>query len=153
MWLLLFSPDRFVQVATEHAVDYERDRAPELCDASTGAFPAVRRADIEASIRRQVSTMRRRIYTGIGITAGTIVVGVGAGLGLRAAVAPVKWVVYALQGAGAAVILGATLAEVGRDIETWKRITLPEQVNAFTFRALYVFGTFLFVMSVAWDAG
>lgn len=57
-----------------------------------------------------------------------------------------------MQGAGAAVILGATLAEVGRDIGTWKRATIAEQVNAFTFRALYALGTSFFVASVAWDA-
>jgi hypothetical protein len=150
---LLFAPARFVHEATEHAVAQELRRAPELRDSATGTYPSDRRAHIEASIRGQAGSIRRGLFTGIGITAGTIAVGVAAGLGLRATFAPVKWLVYVLQGAGAAVILGATLAEVGRDIETWKRSTVPEQVNAFTFRALYVLGTFFFVASVAWDAG
>jgi hypothetical protein len=60
--------------------------------------------------------------------------------------------VYVLQAAGAAVILGATLAEIGRKIESYGGATLPEQMNGFMFRTLYVVGTFLFVVSVSWDA-
>ncbi len=151
--LLLVAPARFIRASIEQAGAYDLRRAPEVRDALTGAYPAERRASIEATIRGQVATIRRGIFKGIGITAATIVLGVAVGVSLRAAFDPVKWVVYALQGAGAAVILGATVAEVGKDIETWKRVTLPEQLNAFAFRALYAVGTFLFVMSVAWDAG
>ena len=152
MLLLLFSPRRFVALAAEDAIKYEMNRAPEVRDPTTGRYPADRCASIETSIRGQVATIRYGILSSIGITTGTIVAGALAGLMLRAACQPVKWVVYALQAAGAAVILGATLAEVGRDIETWDRTTIPERVNSYTFRALYVLGTFLFVLSVAWDA-
>ena len=57
-----------------------------------------------------------------------------------------------VQGLGAAVILGATLAEAGRKIDTWDGETLPERINAALFRGFYVLGTFLFLVSVAWDA-
>lgn len=60
--------------------------------------------------------------------------------------------IYIFQALGAAVILGATLAEVGGDIMTWDGDSIPEQMNKLVFQGLYIFGTFLFVLSVAWDA-
>jgi hypothetical protein len=152
LFLLLFLPDRFARHATEDAVKHELRENPEHINMAIANFPPQIRANIEASMRGQANRFRQRILGGVAITGVTIVVGVVAGIALRTVLSPVKILVYTFQGVGAALILGATLAEAGREIETYGRRSLPERINAFAFRALYAAGTFCFVMSVAWDA-
>lgn len=83
----------------------------------------------------------------------TIAVGAVSGTAFRCLFGePAKALVYFLQALGAAVILGATLAEVGDDVMTHGGRSIPEQLNKLIFRSLYVAGTFLFLLSVAWDA-
>lgn len=152
-FFLIFSVDRFVRSATERAVVQELGRHPELRDPATGEYPTDRHAQIEASVRGQATSIRRAYYKAIFITAVTVALGVVAGTTLRGLWGvPPKALVYILQGVGASVILGATLAEIGGQIETWKRESVAEQINELAFRGLYILGTFLFVVSVAWDA-
>ena len=61
-------------------------------------------------------------------------------------------VVALLQLVGASIILAATLALLGWEIQSMKGNTLPERVNQWLFRFQYWVGTFLFVLSVAWSA-
>lgn len=149
---LIFAPKRFVDVVTDLVVAEDRLQNPSVL-LPGGDYPVERRAGIYESVQDQTARIRRGLAEGIITTAFTILVGAAVGLALRHLVgAPAKAVVYAIQATGAAVILGATLAEVGGDIMTWDRVSIPEQLNKLMFRALYVFGTFFFVLSVAWDA-
>lgn len=154
IWLVVFAPKRFIREAADYAIGYESRTNTQL--ASTHPDKQLsedRRLNIEATTRAQTDSIRKALFGGVGITLVTVAVGALAGYWLRSAFGvPPKIAVYFLQGVGASVILGATLGEVDRRIQTFDRTTLPEQVNAFLFRALYVLGTFLFVMSVAWDA-
>lgn len=152
--LLLIAPERFVARATDHAISRELQTNRQLHDQfPDGVLPSQRRADFEQNVRSQAGVVRRSVLSSIGITFSAIVVGVVAGLLLQAVLGtPSKLTVYLLQAVGASILLGATLAEVGRKIETWSQESLSEEINAFMFRALYVLGTFLFVVSVAWDA-
>lgn len=151
---LLAAPERFVARATDHAIAVEFERNRQLLEQFPDKnLPARRRSEFEAKVRSQTMRVRSSVLSSIGITLAAIVVGVVVGVALRRFVgAPSKLAVYLLQGAGAAILLGATLSEVGRKIETWSQNSLSEEVNAFLFRTLYVVGTFLFVVSVAWDA-
>ncbi|HYD76036.1 hypothetical protein [Ramlibacter sp.] len=151
--LLLLAPERYVVRATEHAISAEFQRNRQLREQFPNQnLPVQRRAEIETNVRSQVTVVRTSVLSSIGITLAAIVAGVLGGVALGSVVgAPSRFALYLLQGAGAAILLGATLSEVGRRIETWSRESLAEEINAFLFRWLYVTGTFLFVVSVAWD--
>lgn len=152
LFRLVFQPARFVARVTEQIVADDRIKNPSVL-LPGGEYPADRRAGIEQSVRGQTQSIRRAFAKGLITTAVTIAVGAVVGTVLRHMLGqPHKVAVYGLQAVGAAVILGATLAEVGRDIMTWDKESIPEQLNMLVFHGLYVVGTFLFVTSVAWDA-
>lgn len=152
--LLLIAPEKFIARASKHAISREFQRNKQLkVEFPDEVLPPERRLNFERNVRSQARVFRRSIFSSVGITLSAIFVGVAFGALLRNAVgSPSKLAVYGFQALGASIILGATLAEVGRKIETWSKESMSEELNAFMFRALYVFGTFLFVVSVAWDA-
>ncbi|MGV8990042.1 MAG: hypothetical protein ACOH1Q_01435 [Thiobacillus sp.] len=152
LYRLLFSQERFISVVTEFIVSEERVKSPSVLQ-SDGEFPIARRVEIQTNVRNQTTVFRRGLATGMITTAFTIAVGATVGsMFLYFFGEPTKALVYLLQAVGASVILGATLAEVGGDIMTWSRKSILEQLNKQIFRGLYVLGTFLFVLSFAWDA-
>ena len=53
---------------------------------------------------------------------------------------------------GIGTLLWATLGKCGWNIQSWKGTTLPEQVDDFLFRVLYLIGSFLLVLSGTWSA-
>ncbi|MHB0916219.1 MAG: hypothetical protein ACYC39_08335 [Thiobacillus sp.] len=147
---LIFSPERFIAIVTELIVAEESVENPSWLQPE---FQIRRRAEIQENVREQTNRFRRGFGTGILTTALTIAVGAITGTALFYLFGePAKSLVYFIQASGAAVILGATLAEVGGDIVTYGKRSIPEQLNKLIFRGLYVAGTFLFVLSVAWDA-
>ena len=54
-----------------------------------------------------------------------------------------------LQYIGIGFLLWATLAKAGWNIQTMNGDTIPELVNEWVFRFLYVIGSFLLVLSVS----
>ena len=60
-------------------------------------------------------------------------------------------VVTSLAVVGTGVLLWATLAMKGWDIQTIDGVTLTERVNSWIFRILYWLGTALLVAAAAWD--
>lgn len=51
---------------------------------------------------------------------------------------------------GAAILLWATLATKGWEIQTFSNVTLTERVNRWIFRGLYWLGTALLVVAASW---
>ncbi|WP_202331110.1 hypothetical protein [Mesorhizobium sp. L-8-3] len=51
---------------------------------------------------------------------------------------------------GAAILLWATLATKGWEIQTYSNVTLTERVNRWIFRGLYWIGTALLVVAASW---
>lgn len=153
-FLLFVAPERFIHRATSLAISREFQTNDQLRAAFPGGtLPPERASEFESTVRAQVGSIRSSFARSIALTLFAMIVGAAVGFALRHAVGvPSKFLVYGLQGLGAAVILGATLAEAGRKIATWGGETLPEQINAAMFRGLYVLGTFLFLVSVVWDA-
>jgi hypothetical protein len=149
---LVFAPARFIEIVASRIVAEDRIKNPSVVGPD-GQYPEDRRADIHGSVSKQTHSIRRAFAFGTLITLLTIAVGAAIGycLGQTYGVPP-KFIVYFLQASGAAAVLGATLAEVGSEIMTWDRESIPERMNQLIFRGLYVFGTFLFVMSLSWDA-
>lgn len=152
LYRLIVTPERFVEVVTDIIVAEDRVANPSVV-AVSGEYPPERRASIRESVQKQARSIRRGFALGLTTTALTIAAGAATGVIFRMFFgAPVKVLVYFIQAVGAAVFLGATLAEVGGDIMTWDRVSIPEKLNKLIFHGLYVAGTYLFVLSVAWDA-
>jgi hypothetical protein len=149
---LVFAPQRFISVVTDEIVVKDSAKNPSVL-LPNGDYPPERRAGVLKSVTGQTKNLRGAFTKGIIATAVTIAIGVVVGLTLRHFFGvPSKLFIYGTQAAGAAVILGATLAEVGGDIMTWDKESVAEELNKLIFHGLYVLGTFLFVLSFAWDA-
>jgi hypothetical protein len=145
MLSLLVAPERFIGASTDRIVALQKRH-------HEGPYTEEHRARAEAFARFQAITLRRAIFVSIATTALTILFGYLAGRGLRVVIDPAKFLVYLMQAVGAAVILGATLAQIGRKHESMGGETLADEMNSNIFRVLYVIGTFVFVLSASWDA-
>jgi hypothetical protein len=152
--LILLRPATFIREATAHAVAAElRENEQVRAKWPNGPLPEKLRLELESTVKNQTDSIRRALFTGLGITILTMYFGYAAGVASSSTFGPPsKALVYLLQAIGAGLVLGATLGEIGREIQTWDRRSLPERINTFIFRSLYVIGTFMFVGSVAWDA-
>ncbi len=150
--LVLFAPRRFVEAAVGHDLEIEFEMNTEwLAKYPDRQVPPEKVEEIRLRAIQRTRKLRAAVFTAIGITVGAIICGLVAGRILRYFTGPAPLVAtIVLQVIGAGVILGATLAEVGREIQSWKQQTLPEKVNRWVFRALYVVGTFVFVVSIGW---
>lgn len=152
LYHLIFAPKRFITNVTNEIMAKDRIKHPEIL-LPGGEYPHERMAGILKSVSEQTKCLRSAFAKGLITTSTTIMIGLMFGISLRYLFGiPSKFLVYGLQAFGAAIILGATLAEVGGDIVTWDKESIPEQLNQFIFHGLYAVGTFLFVTSVVWDA-
>lgn len=61
--------------------------------------------------------------------------------------------VFLLGGAGALLFFWATLALQGWRIASLSRSSLPERINEWIFKTLYLLGTLLVVASASWGIG
>jgi len=99
----------------------------------------------------RTAKLRSAVFGSLVTTLAAVIAGFAAGALLHRLFGPAPSLLLGgLQLTGAGVLLGATLAEVGREIESWTQQTLAEKVNRWVFRTLYVLGTFVLVVSVGW---
>lgn len=133
--LLLLCPTRFVRQAMDH-------------DAR---LPPVLSLTGEALIRARVTRIRRSLAMAFSLVVASLGLGWVSGVALARAVGPARPAVVAfLQLVAAGIILGATLAVLGSEIRSYTGQTLPEKVNRWLYRVLYVVGTYLLVLSLTW---
>lgn len=152
--LIVFCPSKFVEAAVLHDVTLEFETNTQLRDQFPDRrLPPERLQGFRATALERTRKIRRALFGSILVTIATIVVGWLVGLMLLKVFGPAPVVLISvLQIAGAGTMLGATLAEIGREIESWGGKTLPERVNLWLFRASYTLGTFVFVLSVGWSS-
>jgi hypothetical protein len=150
--LFLFWPARFVKRAVQHDVELEFETNQQLRAAFPDkTLPPDRLNKFQDNAWNRTRSVRIAFFSALGLTLLAIAVGLIAGYFLkRNFCAPSSRVTSALQISGAAIILVATLAKVGWKIQSWNGETLPEKADRWMFRALYVIGTFLFVLSLGW---
>jgi hypothetical protein len=150
--LLLLRPKEFVRQSVLHDVALALETNAQLLAAYPNrVLPPEQVAQFEATACYRTRKIRAALFLGLSSTLFAIVLGAIAGIGLRAALGkPGDVTVVILQVTSAGIILVATLALLGWEIQSYKGQSLPEKVNQWIFRAQYWFGTFLFVASVAW---
>jgi hypothetical protein len=84
-------------------------------------------------------------------TGGAILAGYFLGRGLKCSLGSANASLATLfQVVSAAAVLIATLAVRGWEIQSYAGTTLPERVNQWLARALFVFGTFFFSLFLGW---
>ena len=134
--LLLFRPARFARIAVEH----------------DSQLPPTKNHSLEELTWERVKKIRHSLATGFSLVLLTSSVAGLSALILHSLFGPAPPLLATLfQISSAAIILGATLALLGWEIQSFKGQTLPEKVNRFLYRLSYVIGTYLFVLSLTWS--
>ena len=134
MVLLIVSPRRFGQFALQ----YEKTI----------------RGLVESSARdheRSACSVRRAAYLSLAAVLTIVALGYLTGNilnSLLGAASPVT--VRCFQYSGIGVLLWATLAKGGWNLQTWTGDTLIEHVDQWLFRVLYLIGSLLLVISATW---
>lgn len=139
-FLLVFCPSRLKDRAREFNVHIAR---PEVIAAKQKAQKEA--ANHEDAIDR----IRRGLLFSLFLVLGSFVVAAILGrvyVLLGGAVSGPA--LEGLQYIGIGILLWATLAKQGWSIQTLHGATVPEVVNEFLYRALYVFGSFCLALSV-----
>jgi hypothetical protein len=154
VWLLIARPRRFVELATRHDIDQEFQSNSQLLAAyPSRELPPDRVKTFEDNAADRTRKIRGTFGSALWSTGTAVLLGYLVGWGVAASWGkPATWVISVLAVAGAAVILVATLALLGWEIQSYKGVSLPEKVNRWLFRSQYWFGTFLFVLSLSWSA-
>lgn len=148
----LISPEAFVRRSVRHDIESEFETNKELLKAHPDrVLPPDREKNIEDNARLRTTKIRTALFVAAFSTVLAVLAGVIAGSTLQDIYGrPSSMTLAVLQVLGAGIILTATLAVLGWEIQSYKGQSLPEKVNRWLFRAQYWLGTFLFVMSVAW---
>jgi hypothetical protein len=132
-FLLAFKPRRFVREAVL------QDRKPPTT--------------FTRKLRRAHGTRMLRNALGVGalLVLASAIAGSLVGAILSVAFgAPTARVVALLQAVAGGVLLWATISYLGWEIQSYKGLTLVEQVNRWIFRLFYCLGTSLLVVSLVW---
>ncbi|MGX7873224.1 hypothetical protein ACVDG5_010905 [Mesorhizobium sp. ORM6] len=129
-WLAIFAPARFEELEQQDNVIRNSDKVP----SKPAGIWSVRRA------------------FGYSFAWGVSAAFVGAifGSATRYFFQPGTFALATAASLGTAILLWATLALKGWQIQTWSGVSLTERVNAWWFRGLYWIGTMLVVMAAIW---
>lgn len=150
--LLVFWPSRFIKFATDEVVKGEFKTNKQLKESFPDEqLPPERHKEFENGIRRGTNNVRHSFAVGFGWVLAAIVGGLSLGqfLGCIIGLAP-KILIAILQLCATGILLGATLSLVGWEIQTFGGKTLPEKVNQYLYRTLYIIGTGILVVSLSW---
>lgn len=131
LWLIFRSPHRFASLAAEDAKHLTKPTEPQF--------------------ERNAQEIRRAIAASLELVLASVFVGWLSGLLLARCLGPANPIVNrVLQYTGVGVLLWATLAKQGWNLQTWNGNTLPERIDRTVYRVMYVVGSWLLVLSVAW---
>jgi hypothetical protein len=142
--LLIFSPSRLVA----HSVDYAiRSQPGEMAPEQAAAL----RKSFQNQFASAISLLRITLGVAFAIVTGSILAAYCSAwllhvLSVKKAAEVNDW----LQYGGIGVLLWATLGRVDSPIQTWDAATLPEMVDLWLYRWLYIAGSYTLALSVAW---
>ena len=142
--LLFVSPSRLVAHSIDHAIR-----------SQPGTLPAERERELRSSFAAQfqgsVSLIRASLFTALLVVTGAIAGALLTALILKMQAIPKSqnWNV-GLQFGGIGVLLWATLGRVESAIQTGDGGTVPERVDQWLYRFLYIVGSYALALSVVW---
>lgn len=151
--LFLTRRNAFLELCVTHDRSYSLAESPDLLEK----YRAGSYTPDEASLRQNAATRAEHMAASL-LAAGkvvgvTAIAGAGAGFVLGRVLGNVLWLVQLAQFAGAAIILWATIWELGWSVRSFGGDTLPERVHQYLFRVLYAVGTFVFFLAYFWPGG
>jgi hypothetical protein len=142
--LLVMSPSKLVAHSIDHAIRSQPcaltpEREQELRNSFTTQF------------QNSVSLVRSSLFRAFLVVAGAIVAALVSAnvlqtVGVYKSSAWNAWLQYGSIG----ILLWATLGRVESPIQTWDGGTLPEHVDLWLYRSLYVVGSYGLALSIAW---
>lgn len=143
-WKLLFyfltSPKRLVSLSERHGAWMN---TPKAMDEKNQKLS-------EPYSARSLVEIRHALCTSFWLVVGSIVVGVLAGrIYVWCSLPNPLFFSEVSQYIGVAILLWATLGKIGWSIQTVNGTTLPEQVNDFVYRLLYVIGSVFLALSAS----
>lgn len=142
--LLFVSPSRLVAYSVDHAIR-----------SQPGSLSAEREAALTGSFTAQfenaVSLIRKTLFTAFLVVAVAIAAALITALILQnvSIQKSQRWNVV-LQSGGIGVLLWATLGRVESAIQTMDGGTVPERVDQWLYRFLYIAGSYALALSVLW---
>lgn len=151
--IIVFCPSRFAQIAADHAIKMELQNNDQFRKMfPDGKLPSNKQKEFEGREIKRTNLIRHSFAVGFLLALATFTGGWVSGTVLGCLVGRAsKMIIIVLQSAGAFIILGATLSFVGSEIESWNLKTLPEKVNRWLYRILYIIGTWILIMSLTWS--
>ncbi|HWK68594.1 MAG TPA: hypothetical protein VNS34_27025 [Rhizobiaceae bacterium] len=120
---------------------------------ASAAADELRNPKIEPEMLRRVKAIRRGFLQSVAWMLATAVLGYCFGRAAFRLFGPNDFAVLALATAGGLVLLWATMAVQGWNIQSMEGNTLPERINQWIYRSLTLLGTLLAVMSGSWAIG
>jgi len=149
-------------MALKQPIPVSFPRACYLCAVALVApvrFSEIEKADSEllekapnADAQYRISKVRNAFLASLGIVIGSALIGSLLGWGAYRLFGRCAEANGVLQVVGAGILLWATLAVRGWDVQTFSGATLTERVNQWIYRGLYCISTALLVMTVVWSA-
>jgi hypothetical protein len=145
IFFLIFRPGKLIE---DTEADYKRINTPEAIEERQRKYRKTSQSN------RSINRIRSALFCSFLLVLFSIVAAFLAGKiyyvcgGVRN-----TGVEEVLQYSGIGILLWATLGKVGWSIQTSIGNTIPELVNEWVFRFLYVIGSFLLVFSVSLTFG
>lgn len=141
LFLLVFRPRKLIERAN---ADYKEMNTPEAIQQKQERNQRTTQAE------RSINQIRSSLFWSFALVAGAVL---AAGVIGRAYFAlgggRCQTAEEILQYSGIGILLWATLGKAGWSIRTMNGDTIPELVNEWVFRALYVLGSFLLALAIS----
>ena len=143
--LMVFAPSKLIQKSVDHAIRSQ----PGLLDTER---ENKLRISFNEQFKKSVSSIRSTFFASFAVVAGAILVAVVSAITLKAMeiTKSPEWNAW-LQYGGIGILLWGTLARVDPSaVATFDGGTLPERVDLWLYRLLYIAGSYALALSVAW---
>lgn len=145
LFLLVFRPRKLIE---ETNADYQRMNTTEAIEEKQ------RKHQKTTQAQKSVKQIRRSLFWSFFLTSGAIVMaGIVGRLYFAFGGVRCQTAEEILQYSGIGILLWATLGKAGWSIQTMDGETIPELVNEWAFRVLYVLGSFLLALAVSLTFG
>ncbi|WJN57361.1 hypothetical protein [Pseudomonas sp. SO81] len=147
----LFHKEKFVRLSTEHDTAQNILGAEDIRRSYVDGQYKPNVEDTAQLAQNRTSELRQSLrHALLWVLCSTLLSsGVGLALYCYFGVCP-QWLSSLLQLIGVAVILWATIWELGWGVRSMDGNTLPERVHQWVFRLMYVVGSSLFFLAYAW---